>query len=87
MKQFWNDRYSEEEFIYGVEPNEFLKLELDKIPTGSILLPAEGEGRNAVYAASKGWNVTAFHYSEAAKVKTTLLAEKMNVKLDYELFL
>ena len=85
MKQFWNDRYSEEEFIYGVEPNEFLKLELDKIPTGSILLPAEGEGRNAVYAASKGWNVTAFDYSEAAKVKTTLLAEKMNVKLDYSI--
>ena len=85
MKQFWNDRYSEEEFVYGVEPNEFLKLELDKLSVSNILLPAEGEGRNAVYAASKNWKVTAFDYSDSGKAKTMLLAEKYNVKLDYSI--
>jgi len=85
MKQFWNDIYSEDEFIYGTEPNDFFKRELANLSVGNILLPAEGEGRNAVYAASKGWAVTAFDYSETGKTKTMLLAEKNNVKLEYSI--
>jgi len=83
MKNFWNQRYEEEEFAYGEEPNEFLKNELDKLPKRKILLPAEGEGRNAVYAASKGWDVTAFDYSEVGKEKTEVLAQKHHVNINY----
>lgn len=43
MKGFWNERYSREEFIYGKQPNEFFKEQLDKLKTGSILLPAEAK--------------------------------------------
>lgn len=83
MKEFWNKRFSEEKYIYGKEPNEFFKKELDKLKVGKLLLPAEGEGRNAVYAASKGWGVTAFDYSEEAKQKAFDLANENNVDIAY----
>ena len=44
----WNERYRKEEFAYGEEPNNYLKEQLSKLPVGTILFPAEGEGRNAV---------------------------------------
>lgn len=50
---------------------------------GTILLPAEGEGRNAVWAAKNGWNVIAFDYSKTARDKALLLAEEANVSIDY----
>jgi len=48
----WNERYSKAEFAYGELPNEYLKEQIAKLKIGSILFPAEGEGRNAVYAAT-----------------------------------
>lgn len=47
----WNDRYSNEEFAYGKAPNNYLKEQIEKLNAGTILFPAEGEGRNAVFAA------------------------------------
>jgi Tellurite resistance protein TehB len=75
MKDFWNTRYKEESYAYGIEPNAFFKENIDKLVPGKILLPAEGEGRNAVYAARKGWEVTAFDFSDEAKIKTLKLAQ------------
>ncbi|HCD53432.1 MAG TPA: SAM-dependent methyltransferase [Balneolaceae bacterium] len=83
MKEFWNERFSSEEYIYGTEPNLFFKSELDKRTPGDLLMPAEGEGRNAVYAANNGWNVTAFDYSTEARKKAMQLAEKSRVDLTY----
>jgi hypothetical protein len=48
MKEFWNERYANEEYAYGEEPNEFFKQELARLQPGRILLPADGEGRNGV---------------------------------------
>jgi hypothetical protein len=39
---FWNERYGQQEFVYGTEPNAFLKEQLAKLPAGKILLPCEG---------------------------------------------
>ena len=83
MKDFWNERYEKDEFAYGILPNEFFKKTLDELSAGSLLLPAEGEGRNAVYAASKGWNVTAFDYSESARNKAIRLSKENKVCIDY----
>lgn len=83
MKQFWDERYSQEAFAYGEQPNEFLRARLESLTPGSILFPAEGEGRNAVFAATLGWNVAAFDISEAGKNKALRLAEKHQVNLDY----
>lgn len=84
MKDFWNQRYSEDEWVYGKSPNAFFKEQLDGIPPGKIILPAEGEGRNAVYAAGLGWDVTALDYSEAAREKALRLANKAGLSIDYK---
>lgn len=80
----WDERYSNDEFAYGTQPNNYLKDQLQKLETGSILFPAEGEGRNAVFAAQLGWNVSAFDISTEGKNKALLLAENNNVKIDYQ---
>lgn len=82
-KDFWNDRYSPEEFVYGEAPNEYLKDKLSALSPGTIVLPAEGEGRNAVYAAKNGWTISAFDQSEAGQKKAILLAERSSVSIDY----
>src|SRR4051812_12435595 len=80
----WNDRYSKEEFAYGEQPNNYLKEQLEKLDAGSILFPAEGEGRNAVFAAQLGWRVSAFDISIEGKNKALGLAEANNVTIDYQ---
>lgn len=80
----WDTRYSSEEFAYGETPNNYLKEQLEKLKTGKILFAAEGEGRNAVFAAKLGWTVSAFDISAEGKNKAILLADKNNVSIDYQ---
>ena len=80
----WNDRYGKEEFAYGEEPNTYLAEQLTKLAVGEILFPAEGEGRNAVFAAKLGWTVSAFDISIEGKRKALRLAEKNKVTIDYK---
>ena len=85
MKESWNSRYSVNEYVYGEEPNEYFKYAIDTfLPSGKILLPAEGEGRNAVYAAQKGIEAVAFDQSAEGKNKAEKLAERAGVKIDYQ---
>lgn len=83
MLSFWNERYAANEYAYGEAPNAFLKTQLAEFPFGNILFPAEGEGRNAVYAASLGWEVHAFDQSEAGQKKALQLAQKHGVEINY----
>jgi len=83
MTNIWNERYSSEEYIYGIEPNIFFSEKLIQLKPGKILLPAEGEGRNAVFAAKKGWQVTAFDNSIEGQKKAFQLAEKEDVSISY----
>lgn len=82
-KQKWNERYKEVGFAFGSEPNAFFKESLMKYKPASILLPAEGEGRNAVFAAQLGWNVTAFDLSDEGRSKAMALAKEKNVTFIY----
>jgi SAM-dependent methyltransferase len=84
MKEFWNERYDKEDFAYGIEPNNFLKEQLPLLPKGNLLLPAEGEGRNAIFAAKLGWQVFAFDLSFEGKKKADLLAQNNQVIIDYQ---
>ena len=52
--QFWDERYQSEAYVYGKEPNAFFSTQLGRTAPGQMLLPGEGEGRNAVYASMKG---------------------------------
>ena len=84
FKQMWDKRYSNKEFAYGEEPNIYLKDQLNKLPANNILFPAEGEGRNAIYAAKLGFNVSAFDLSVVGQNKAMQLAIKNNVTINYE---
>lgn len=81
----WDERYSNEEFAYGEKPNNYLKEQIEKLNPGSILFPAEGEGRNAVFAAKLGWKVSAFDISEEGKNKALKLAKANSVSIDYQI--
>ena len=81
----WNARYSNTEFAYGIVPNRFLESQLKDLEPATILFPAEGEGRNAVYAAKEGWQVAAFDISEEGKNKALQLAETNKVSIEYNL--
>ncbi|MEZ5031945.1 MAG: class I SAM-dependent methyltransferase [Saprospiraceae bacterium] len=84
MQSFWNERYSQDEYVYGEAPNEWLKECLAGLTPGKILFPAEGEGRNAVYAAQCDWEVEAFDYSDAGKRKAEQLARRNGVRIHYQ---
>ena len=81
---FWDERYSSHEYIYGTEPNIFFKECIDRAAVGGkLLLPGEGEGRNAVYAAKLGWYVDAFDQSKCGQIKALKLASNNNVSINY----
>ncbi len=77
----WDERFSEPGFTYGTEPNEFLASVADRIPRGNILSLAEGEGRNAVFLASLGHDVTAVDASAVGLRKAQDLAEAHHVRI------
>lgn len=80
----WNERYRQQAYAFGTEPNLFFQQQLQKLSVGKMLLPAEGEGRNAVYAAVRGWQAFAFDISDEGKKKAELLANARGVTLDYQ---
>jgi len=82
---FWDERYSFEEYVYGTEPNHFFKEQIDKFSfLGKLFMPGEGEGRNAVYAAKLGWHVDAFDQSINAQKKALRLAKKNEMNINYQ---
>src|SRR5690606_16707944 len=80
---FWNERYGESEFVYGREPNDYLKAKACEIPpVSNVLCLAEGEGRNAVYLASLGHKVTAVDQSSVGLAKARDLAVQQGVEIE-----
>lgn len=83
MATFWDERYSTEEYVFGKDPNVFFKSVIDTLPPGRIFVPAAGEGRDAVYAAERGWNVSALDLSTSGREKAMRLAAERNVTISY----
>jgi SAM-dependent methyltransferase len=78
----WDERYSEPGYSYGTEPNDFLASVTDTITHGGrILCLAEGEGRNAVYLGSLGYEVTGVDSSEVGLCKAQALAVERGVTI------
>jgi SAM-dependent methyltransferase len=82
-QNFWDERYAEQEYAYGTAANVYFRKQLQKLEPGKILLPAEGEGRNAVFAAGTGWQVYAFDQSIRGKEKALELARQNGVEICY----
>ena len=79
---FWDDRYRGETYVYGEEPNEFLRAVASRIPHGRVVSVGEGEGRNAVFLASLGYTVTAVDSSGVGLHKAGLLAARYGVSIE-----
>lgn len=78
----WDKRFSEPGYAYGTEPNGFLLSVADRIPGGKVLCLAEGEGRNAVYLAGLGFDVTAVDSSTVGLAKAEALARERGVAIE-----
>ena len=79
----WNARYSGDSWAYGKEPNAWL-AETIKPGNGKALVPADGEGRNAVWIASQGYDTTVFDLSDVGSEKCSQLANERGVSVHYE---
>ena len=78
----WDERYNTDEFVYGEEPNEFLRDAIAGVPAGRALCLAEGEGRNAVFLAEQGFDVLAVDNSAVGLQKAARLAEARAVRIE-----
>lgn len=79
----WDERYDHERYFYGRTPNSFVAEQLPLLPKGRGLYLAEGEGRNAVFAAGLGHHVVAVDASAVGRRKALALAEDRGVGIHY----
>ncbi len=79
----WNDRYAGRDYVWKVEPNQFVEAHLAEMPIGSAIDLGAGEGRNAVWLASRGWAVTAVDFSRAGLDKAARLAAEHGVSIEF----
>lgn len=77
----WDERYSDPDYVYGTEPNSYLVSVIDHIPRGKVLCLCEGEGRNGVYLAQQGCEVTAVDASAVGLQKAQQLAAERGVDI------
>ncbi|GLS91024.1 SAM-dependent methyltransferase [Psychromonas marina] len=80
-KSMWDKEYDTEQYMYGKQPNDFLEANYEQLPKGNILMLAEGEGRNAIFLAKLGYQVTAVDISEVGLSKACKLASENNVQI------
>jgi len=81
--EFWNTRYQTDEYIFGTEANDFIKAVTPKAEAGqTAYAPADGEGRNGVYLASIGYEVSSADVSELAVAKAHALAQQRGVNIN-----
>jgi SAM-dependent methyltransferase len=78
----WDERYKTTEYVYGKKPNTFLANVVDEMPKGRTLCIAEGEGRNAVFLAEHGHQVTAVDSSAVGLEKARQLANERGVQIE-----
>lgn len=84
----WSARYqgAGEDFLFGRAPNRYLEHRAELLRTGRTALSvADGEGRNSVWLAEQGLEVTALEITEVAVVKARKLAAGRGVTVDFEI--
>ncbi len=83
LANLWEEKFSQEGYLYGEEPNEFIREQAWRLEGRKrIVAFAEGEGRNAVFLARKGHDVTAWDYTQSGLDKTKQLAERHQVRVE-----
>ena len=80
--QSWDERYAEEGYAFGVEPNDLLVELAPKITIGDTLMLGDGDGRNGVYLATLGHRVASIDLSSVGATKARKLAAERGVSID-----
>jgi SAM-dependent methyltransferase len=80
---FWDTRYATEGFVFGVEPNRFVAEYLADLPPCRALDLGSGQGRNAVWLARQGHDVTAVDLSAVARGQAVALAAELGVDAEF----
>jgi SAM-dependent methyltransferase len=81
----WEQRFRVSEYVFGKEPNAFLKSSEPLLPAkGKALAIADGEGRNGVWLAERGLDVVSLEFSPAAQNKAIALAKERGVTVAFE---
>jgi len=83
-REDWNRRYAGVDSLWSAKPNRFLVAEVEGLEPGRALDLACGEGQNAVWLASLGWDVTAVDYAEVAVAKGIERAARAGVAVDFQ---
>lgn len=81
----WDERYADTDYLWDVRPNQFVERHAIDLEPGSAIDLAAGEGRNAVWLAGRGWQVTAVDFSQAGLDKAVRLAADRDVAERVEL--
>ncbi len=85
LREFWDSLYADEAYVYGTEPNAFLRAQRDRLRPGQeVLAMADGEGRNGVWLAEQGLKVHAVDFSPVAQAKAEHLARSRGVDIQFE---
>lgn len=81
--EYWDGRYAEKELVWSAGPNQFLPAQVDGVSPGRAVDLGCGEGRNAVWLAEQGWQVTGVDFSEVAIDKAAQIASRRGVEVDW----
>ncbi len=79
----WDQRYATANYVFGKDPNAFLVRNLDRIPPGKVLCAGDGEGRNGIWLAKQGFEVTSLDYSPIGLQKARKLAKEYQVEVNF----
>ncbi len=85
MRGHWDSRYADSELVWSTEPNVFVRREVEGMIPGRALDLGTGEGRNAIWLAEQGWDVTGVDFSEAGLAKAERLAGSRDVRVTWVL--
>ena len=80
-KERWTQRFQTDDYIFGVQPNEYLRAQSPHLTRGRTLAIADGEGRNGVWLAEQGHAVDSFDFVETAVAKARKLATQRRVSI------
>lgn len=81
----WDARYADTELVWSRGPNQLVEAECTDLPPGRAVDLACGEGRNAIWLATRGWQVTAVDFSSVALDKGRRLADALRSDPDAEM--
>lgn len=83
QRELWNERYEQKGHVWGADPNQFVADRLAGLEPCRVLDLGSGQGRNAIWLAQQGHEVTAVDVSDVATGQASVLAEKSGVKVSF----